>query len=69
MQDDSRDDGEDDGCLAHGGKDIVILGAVGLDVVVYPREEDAEDVSTETTKYESNTPESAVDRAFEELLG
>ena len=32
-------------------------------------EEDAEDVSTETTKYESNTPESAVDRAFEELLG
>ena len=32
-------------------------------------EEDAEDVSTETTKYESSAPENAVDRAFEELLG
>jgi len=32
-------------------------------------EEDAEDVSVETTKYKSTTPESAVDKAFEELLG
>jgi hypothetical protein len=32
-------------------------------------EEDAEDVSTETTKYESSTPASNVDKAFEELLG
>ena len=32
-------------------------------------EEDAEDVSTETSKYQSNAPESAVDKAFEELLG
>ena len=32
-------------------------------------EEDAEDVSTETTKYESTEPGSSVDKAFEELLG
>ena len=32
-------------------------------------EEDAEDVSTETNKYQSTEPGSAVDKAFEELLG
>ena len=32
-------------------------------------EEDAEEVSTETTKYESTEPSSSVDKAFEELLG
>ena len=32
-------------------------------------EEDAEDVSSETTKYESDSSTSAVDKAFEELLG
>ena len=32
-------------------------------------EEDAEEVSSETTKYQSNSTESAVDKAFEELLG
>jgi hypothetical protein len=32
-------------------------------------EEDAEEMSSETTKYQSNAPESAVDKAFEELLG
>ena len=32
-------------------------------------EEDAEDVSNETVKYESTSPASAVDKAFEELLG
>ena len=32
-------------------------------------EEDAEDVSRETNKYQSSTAESSVDRAFEELLG
>jgi hypothetical protein len=32
-------------------------------------EEDAEAVSTETTKYQSKGPESSVDKAFEELLG
>jgi hypothetical protein len=32
-------------------------------------EEDAEDVSTETNKYQSTAPGSVVDKAFEELLG
>jgi len=32
-------------------------------------EEDAEDVSTETTKYENSSPVSAVDKAFDDLLG
>ena len=32
-------------------------------------EEDAEDVSTETSKYQSSSPQSNVDKAFEELLG
>ena len=32
-------------------------------------EEDAEDVSSENTKYQSPSPETAVDKAFEELLG
>ena len=32
-------------------------------------EEDAEDVSRETNKYQSSTAESSVDKAFEELLG
>lgn len=32
-------------------------------------EEDAEDVSSETTKYESGSSTNAVDKAFEELLG
>ena len=32
-------------------------------------EDDAEDVSSETTKYESSSTESTVDKAFEELLG
>ena len=32
-------------------------------------EEDAEDVSSESAKYQSAAPETAVDKAFEELLG
>ena len=32
-------------------------------------EEDAEDMSAESSKYQSNAPESVVDKAFEELLG
>ena len=32
-------------------------------------EDDAEDLSTETTKYETSSPASSVDKAFDELLG
>ena len=32
-------------------------------------EDDAEDVSTETSKYQSDSATNAVDKAFEELLG
>ena len=32
-------------------------------------EDDAEEMSTETTKYETSTPPSSVDKAFDELLG
>ena len=32
-------------------------------------ESDAEEVSSESTRYESSAPTSAVDKAFEELLG
>ena len=32
-------------------------------------EDDAEEMSTETTKYETSSPASDVDKAFDELLG
>jgi hypothetical protein len=32
-------------------------------------EEDAEDLSAETSKYENSSPASAVDKAFDDLLG